>query len=93
MACPLPYYSGDVSVTPPCDDLRRDGIDCLCCGAGPEVLPVKAVEGTLFCLAWTGFAALRSEPDALTFEFRDFAGMSLYRSTIPRGSRTSPRAS
>jgi acid phosphatase len=64
--------------------IRRGGVDYLCCGAGSEVRPVQAVEGTLFCAARSGFAALRSEPDALTVEFRDFTGASLYRSAVPR---------
>ena len=64
--------------------IRRGGIDYLCCGAGSEVRPVQAIEGTLFCAAQSGFAALRSEPDALTVEFRDFTGASLYRSAVPR---------
>ncbi len=64
--------------------IRRAGIDYLCCGAGSEVRPVQDIEGTLFCAAQSGFAALRSEPDALTVEFRDFTGASLYRSAVPR---------
>jgi tartrate-resistant acid phosphatase type 5 len=65
--------------------LRRGGVDYVCCGAGSEVRPVQAVEGTRFCAAQSGFAAMRSTADALTFEFRDFTGASIYRSTIPRG--------
>jgi tartrate-resistant acid phosphatase type 5 len=64
--------------------LRRGGVDYFCCGAGSEIRPVQAVEGTLFCAARSGFAALRSEPDALTVEFRDFTGLRLYRSAVPR---------
>jgi tartrate-resistant acid phosphatase type 5 len=64
--------------------IRRDGVDYVGCGAGSEVRPVKAIEGTLFCKARSGFAAMRSGPDTLTFEFRDFTGVSLYRSAIPR---------
>jgi tartrate-resistant acid phosphatase type 5 len=65
--------------------IRRGGVDYICCGAGSEVRPVQPVEGTLFCKARSGFAAMRSDPDALTIEFRDFTGASVYRSTIPRG--------
>jgi tartrate-resistant acid phosphatase type 5 len=65
--------------------LRRGGVDYIGCGAGSEVRPVQAVEGTRFCAAQSGFAAMRSTADALTFEFRDFTGASIYRSTIPHG--------
>jgi tartrate-resistant acid phosphatase type 5 len=65
--------------------LRRGGVDYVCCGAGSEVRPVQAVEGTRFCAAQSGFAAMRSTADALTFEFRDFTGASIYRSSIPHG--------
>ena len=62
--------------------IRRGAVDYICCGAGSEVRPVKAIEGTLFCAARSGFAAVRSEPDVLTVEFRDFTGASLYRAAI-----------
>ena len=64
--------------------IRRGGVDYICCGAGSEVRPVQAVEGTLFCQAQSGFAALRSGPETLTLEFRDFTGARLYRAAIPR---------
>jgi acid phosphatase len=64
--------------------LRRGGVDYVCCGAGSEVRPVQAIEGTLFCESRSGFAAIRSDRDTLTLEFRDFTGVSLYRSAIPR---------
>jgi tartrate-resistant acid phosphatase type 5 len=66
--------------------IRRGGVDYVCCGAGSEVRPVQSIEGTLFCASRSGFAAMRSDPDALTFEFRDFTGASLYRSAVPRRS-------
>jgi acid phosphatase len=72
--------------------IRRGGIDYVLCGAGSEVRPVKEVEGTQFCVARSGFAAMRSEPDALTFEFRDYTGASLYRSTIPRSGTGTAKA-
>ncbi|HEY2466163.1 MAG TPA: tartrate-resistant acid phosphatase type 5 family protein [Steroidobacteraceae bacterium] len=65
--------------------IRRRGVDYLCCGAGSEVRPVQAVEGTLFCAARSGFAAFRSSFDSLSVEFRDFTGATLYRGDIPRG--------
>ena len=64
--------------------IRRGGVDYVCCGAGSEVRPVQPVEGTLFCKARSGFAAMRADADTLTLEFRDFTGASLYRSAIPR---------
>jgi tartrate-resistant acid phosphatase type 5 len=65
--------------------IRRGGVDYLCCGAGSEVRPVQAVEGTLYCAARSGFAVLRSSLDSLSVEFRDFTGATLYRGEIPRG--------
>lgn len=65
--------------------IRRGGVDYLCCGAGSEVRPVQAVNGTLFCAARSGFAAIRSSLDSLSLEFRDFTGAVLYRGEIPRG--------
>ena len=64
--------------------IRRGGIDYICCGGGSEVRPVQRVEGTLFCAARSGFAAMRSDADSLSLEFRDFTGASLYRARIPR---------
>jgi acid phosphatase len=66
--------------------IRRGSVDYLCCGAGSEVRPVKAIDGTLFCAARSGFAALRCEPAALTVEFRDYTGATLYRAGIPSGT-------
>lgn len=64
--------------------IRHNGIDYLCCGAGSEVRPVNAIEGTLFCRATSGFAAIRSTADVLSVEFLDFTGATVYRSAIPR---------
>jgi tartrate-resistant acid phosphatase type 5 len=72
--------------------IRRDGVDYLCCGAGSEVRPVQAVTGTLFCAARSGFAALRSNLDSLSVEFRDFTGAILYRGEIPRDRSAVGRA-
>jgi tartrate-resistant acid phosphatase type 5 len=66
--------------------IRRGGIDYVCCGAGSEVRPVQAIEGTLFCKARPGFAVMRLNPDTLTVEFRDLTGARVYRSAIPRRS-------
>ena len=72
--------------------IRRGGVDYICCGAGSEVRPVRPVEGTRFYRAQPGFAAMRSNPDELTVEFRDFTGASLYRASIPRDSKTVSKA-
>ncbi len=66
--------------------IRRGRVDYLCCGAGSEVRPVKAVDGTLFCMARSGFAAFRCEPEALTVDFRDYTGTTLYGAAIPSGA-------
>lgn len=66
--------------------IRRGSVDYVCCGAGSEVRPVEAIDGTLFCAARSGFAALRCEPAALTVEFRDYTGATLYRAGIPSGA-------
>jgi acid phosphatase len=72
--------------------IRRSGVDYICCGAGSEVRPVNAVEGTLFCLSRSGFAALSVGVDALGVEFRDFTGASVYRAQIPRANSVIPKA-
>ena len=59
--------------------IRRNGIDYFCCGAGSEVRPVQPIEGTLFCQAQSGFAAVRLQAESLSLEFRDYTGASLYR--------------
>ena len=66
--------------------IRRGSVDYLCCGAGSEVRPVQAIDGTLFCQARSGFAAFHSEPSALTLEFRDYAGKILHQAAIPQGT-------
>jgi acid phosphatase len=71
--------------------IRRQGVDYVCCGAGSEVRPVMAVEGTLFCAARSGFAAMRSSPASLSFEFFDYTGARIYRADIP-GNAASQRA-
>jgi acid phosphatase len=55
----------------------------MCCGAGSEVRPVQAIDGTLFCAAISGFAAFRCEPAALSVEFRDYTGKTLHRAAVP----------
>lgn len=63
--------------------IHRDGLHIIQCGGGMEARPVKAVEGTQFCLAQPGFGVMTANRDTLTVEFRDQAGASLYRVDIP----------
>ncbi|HLZ96628.1 MAG TPA: tartrate-resistant acid phosphatase type 5 family protein [Steroidobacteraceae bacterium] len=72
--------------------IRRGGVDYICCGAGSEVRPVQAIEGTLFCAARSGFAAISSDPHALSLEFRDYTGARLYHGKIPRGAAAAAEA-
>ena len=59
------------------------GVDYICCGAGSEVRPVKAVKGTKFCLSRSGFATLTLDETALALGFRDYTGATVYTATIP----------
>jgi acid phosphatase len=72
--------------------IRRGGVDYVCCGAGSEVRPVQAIEGTLFCAARSGFAAMRSDPDSLSMEFHDFTGARIYQARIPRTGAVAGKA-
>jgi acid phosphatase len=58
------------------------GVDYICCGAGSEVRPVKAVQGTKFCVSRSGFGAISVHGHALSLQFRDYTGKTLYRATI-----------
>lgn len=60
----------------------RDGLNIFQCGAGMEARPVKAIEGTRFCIAQPGFGTVTVAGDTLTVEFRDQAGMPLYRTSL-----------
>ncbi len=60
----------------------RDGMDFVCTGAGSEVRPVKAVTGTRFCVARSGFSVISVKGSRLHLEFRDFTGASLYRADL-----------
>lgn len=62
--------------------LRDNGVDYVCCGAGSEVRPVRAVDGTLFCLERSGFASISVVADRLNLEFRDYLGASVYQAAI-----------
>jgi acid phosphatase len=58
------------------------GVDYICCGAGSEVRPVKAVKGTKFCLSRSGFAALTFDKAGLALQFRDYTGAIVYRAVL-----------
>ncbi|MGZ3304375.1 MAG: metallophosphoesterase [Asticcacaulis sp.] len=62
--------------------IRRECIDIIATGAGSEVRPVQAVEGTQFCAAQSGFTILTLTPTAVNLEFRNYLGQSLYKATI-----------
>lgn len=62
--------------------IRMAGVDYICCGAGSEVRAVAPVDGTLFCLSRSGFAAIALENSALKLEFTDYAGALVYRGDI-----------
>ncbi len=64
--------------------IRRDGLDYILTGAGSQVRPVHAVEGTRFCAAVSGFTAVQVRPETLSFEFRDYTGARLYGASLTR---------
>lgn len=72
--------------------LDRDGLSLIQTGAGSEVRPVQAVEGTEYCNARSGFTCLRSDPDMLSLEFVDYTGGSLFKRNIGREIARSRRA-
>lgn len=62
--------------------IRADGLNYLCCGAGSEVRPVKAVQGTQFCISRSGFALVQLIGGQVAVEFRDYAGEKLYAAPL-----------
>ena len=62
--------------------IRTDGLDYLCCGAGSQVRPVKAVTGTRYFIPRSGFAHVRLSGGRMTAEFRDYTGATLYASAL-----------
>jgi len=64
--------------------VRRNGVDYVVTGAGASAGPVRTVTGTRFKASREGFAIFSLHPEAMTLEFRDFAGRSLYRSALPK---------
>ena len=61
------------------------GIDYICCGAGSEVRPVKPVKGTQFCMSRSGFGAISVDRNALSLQFRDYTGATVYSAKIAHG--------
>ena len=53
---------------------------------------MHAIEGTLFCAARSGFAAMRSDPQGLSLEFLDYTGARLYHGEIPLGAAAAAEA-
>lgn len=72
--------------------IERDGLHLIQTGAGSEVRPVLAVEGTQFCLSRSGFSYLRSDRDVLLLEFFDFEGKRVFQHRIPRQPALARRA-
>jgi acid phosphatase len=64
--------------------IARDGLNYVLTGAGSEVRPVRAVAGTTFCAAVSGFTAFRLSRDALDIAFRDHTGATLHSTRILR---------
>jgi len=67
--------------------IHRDGLHIIQCGAGMEARPVEPVEGTQFCIAQPGFGVMTVDDGKLTVEFRDQAGVPLYRADIPASAK------
>lgn len=62
--------------------IRRAGLDFVCTGAGSEIRPVKAIEGTRFCTAQSGFSIITVTPDSVNLEFRNYLGETVYTSVV-----------
>jgi tartrate-resistant acid phosphatase type 5 len=72
--------------------VRRSGVNYIGSGAGSEVRPVGAIEGTRFCASVSGFAAMSLHPEMLELRFRDFTGNSLYHAKISPPASSSSKA-
>lgn len=62
--------------------IRRAGLDIIATGAGSEVRPVRAIEGTQFCKAESGFTIISATASRLTLAFRNYRGDTLYSAVI-----------
>lgn len=60
----------------------REDLNVVCSGAGSEVRPVAAVEGTKFCLSQSGFSIFTVYPDSVALEFRNYLGKSVYSAVL-----------
>ena len=60
----------------------RDGMNVICTGAGSEVRPVSAVEGTQFCASQSGFSLFRLGTQGLHLDFIAYTGATLYSAAI-----------
>ena len=60
----------------------RDGVDCVCTGAGSAVRPVSRVDGTRFCVARSGFSVISVRGGQAQVAFHDYTGASLYRGQL-----------
>ena len=72
--------------------VRRGDVNYIGSGAGSEVRPVAAIEGTRFCASVSGFAAMSLNPEMLELRFRDFTGASIYHAKIAAPSSISSKA-
>lgn len=60
----------------------RDGLNVVCTGAGSETRPVKAVEGTRFCAAQSGFSVITLTGSTVRLEFINVPGQTIYASEL-----------
>lgn len=72
--------------------VRRGDINYIGSGAGSEVRPVAAIEGTRFCASVSGFAAINVHSERLELRFRDFRGADLYHVKIAVPTARSSKA-
>ncbi|GAC1672802.1 MAG: metallophosphoesterase [Steroidobacteraceae bacterium] len=72
--------------------VRRGPLNYIGSGAGSEVRPVAAIEGTRFCASVSGFAAVSLHPEQLELRFRDFTGAKLYHAKIAHPAARSGEA-
>lgn len=66
--------------------IQIDGTAHVCTGAGASAGPARDIPGTRFRHAEPGFAMFVLQDEALTLEFRDFNGRSLYRTALARAA-------
>jgi tartrate-resistant acid phosphatase type 5 len=64
--------------------IRRGPVDYICSGSGASAGHARQVDGSRFQASRAGFAMFAVGQEALSLEFRDFTGASLYRASLPR---------